>query len=892
MTAALATQRRWFAPEVIQTSLMDCGPACLKTLLDGFHIPVSYGRLREACQTDVDGTSIDAIEQVAIDLGLDAEQVMLPPDYLVEDNSCFPSLVTVRQSSGATHFMVAWRMLGRHVQVMDPAKGRRWIRREEFLQQIYPHEVSVSAEEWREWAFGEENLRHMRNRLIRLGAKAEESELLIARAEADPLWFSIAALELSVRLASTMRAAGGISKGEDAARFLDALFTETLRNPDDIYTLVAREYWSVSPDPDSRKYGERRVLLRGAVLVRASGRRVDVANDAVDLSPELRAALGERAPHPLHAIWRLLRSDGVLAPLAVVGAMCVGASAVVIEALMFRGLFELGGLLSLWTQRLAAVGALLFFLLLMLAFRLPITSEAMRFGRRLDVRIRIALMRKLSRLSDQYFQSRPVSDMAERAHSLHALRGVPGLGVQALQTICELALTLAGLALIDPSSAMLGALIVLAAVGVPAVFQPLVNEADMRMRSHASALGGIQLDALLGAVAIRVHRAQPAVRALHEGLLVQWVRAARHFSRLSVSVDAIQQTACLALACLLVALHFSASKSVSGADLLLVFWTLKLPAIGNAIISIAFAYPSQRNVLLRILEPMAAPEEARAAHRSGPGRPPRGAVAIDIENGSVVAGGHEILRNLNLSISPGEHVAVVGPSGAGKSSLLGVFLGWRRMASGSLLINGSDLDASEIEILRTRTAWVDPSIQLWNDTFLENLVYTTEADDLSRIGDAIAAADLLPVLQKMPEGLQTQLSDGGARLSGGEGQRLRLGRAFVQDTPDLALLDEPFRGLDRAQRRRLMDVARRRWREATLICVSHDISDTLEFDRVIVIEDGEVVEDGPPKRLAAKPSRFAELLQSEKQAQEHIWRGREWRRLEIEDGRVSELRPL
>jgi len=75
--------RRWLVPEVVQTSATDCGPASLKCLLEGFGIPVSYGRLREACQTDVDGTSIDTMEEIAVQLGLEAEQIMVPPDYLL-----------------------------------------------------------------------------------------------------------------------------------------------------------------------------------------------------------------------------------------------------------------------------------------------------------------------------------------------------------------------------------------------------------------------------------------------------------------------------------------------------------------------------------------------------------------------------------------------------------------------------------------------------------------------------------------------------------------------------------------------------------------------------------------------------------------------------------------
>ena len=119
--------QRFFAPEVVQTSAMDCGPAALKSVLEGFGIPVSYGRLREACQTDVDGTSINTIEDIAVQLGLQAEQVMLPADHLVLDEAqALPAIVVVQRPSGLTHFLVVWNRVGDWLQVMDPATGRRW----------------------------------------------------------------------------------------------------------------------------------------------------------------------------------------------------------------------------------------------------------------------------------------------------------------------------------------------------------------------------------------------------------------------------------------------------------------------------------------------------------------------------------------------------------------------------------------------------------------------------------------------------------------------------------------------------------------------------------------------------------------------------------------------
>src|SRR5271156_2835524 len=104
------THRHLIVPEVVQTSAMDCGPASLKSLLEGFGVPVSYGRLREACQTDVDGTSIDTLEDIAQQLGLDAEQKMVPVDHvLIDAAQSLPAIVVVSLPNGFTHFVVVWR---------------------------------------------------------------------------------------------------------------------------------------------------------------------------------------------------------------------------------------------------------------------------------------------------------------------------------------------------------------------------------------------------------------------------------------------------------------------------------------------------------------------------------------------------------------------------------------------------------------------------------------------------------------------------------------------------------------------------------------------------------------------------------------------------------------
>src|SRR3989442_4085432 len=150
---SMRARSRLLAPEVVQTSAMDCGPAALKCLLEGFGISVSYGRLREACQTDIDGTSIDTIEEVAQQLGLQAAQIMVPLDHvLLTETQVLPAIIVVQLSNGLTHFVVAWRRHGSFLQVMDPAPGPRWPRCQQFLHELYVHTQPGPARQWPEWA--------------------------------------------------------------------------------------------------------------------------------------------------------------------------------------------------------------------------------------------------------------------------------------------------------------------------------------------------------------------------------------------------------------------------------------------------------------------------------------------------------------------------------------------------------------------------------------------------------------------------------------------------------------------------------------------------------------------------------------------------------------------
>ena len=147
-------------------------------------------------------------------------------------------------------------------------------------------------------------------------------------------------------------------------------------------------------------------------------------------------------------------------------------------------------------------------------------------------------------------------------------------------------------------------------------------------------------------------------------------------------------------------------------------------------------------------------------------------------NVSVHAAGHTILEEINLKIEPGDHVAIVGASGAGKSSLLGLLLGWYRPAEGSVLVDGAALEGAHLDQLRKDTAWIDPAVQLWNRSLFSNLCYGNP--DGVPTANLLEQSELRQLLEKLPDGLQTELGESGGLVSGGEGQRVRFGRALMK----------------------------------------------------------------------------------------------------------------
>lgn len=897
-------------PEVIQISATDCGPASLKSVFAGMGSELNYRVLREACQTDVDGTSTDTLEEIARQLGLDAEQIMLPMDHvLLPEARALPAIIVTRSAGGRQHFVVLWKRIGPFVQVMDPAVGRRWARVDSLISTVYQHTTSVPAEAWREWAGSEEAVATIERRLRDLGAASASA--LITKALEDPGYQSIAALDAATRAVEAVVRAGALGRGRTAAGLVQSMIAKAESGE----VPIPEIYWSVRPNPDV----ENELLLTGAVLLRFRGWHDEATRGEAEAAParspiqgELATALVAAQVSPAQTLLRLLKEDARSIPLLITAGLMLATFGRILQALMLRAMLDLGRDLGTLEQRVAGMLVLVAVALGLLLIQVPISLGLLGIGRRLEVRLRKAYFEKLPRTEDRYFQSRLASDMAARCHAIQSMRNLPFLIGQGITVSLEVLATAAALMWAAPGAWGIALTLTAATLVLPLLAQRLMVEPDLRVQSHAGALSSFILNALLGLTPIRIHGAERSLRRGQEAMLVEWTKSRYWLQTLSVGFEAVLMVVSYALVVLLVYSYLHTSERAS-LVLLVVFWALRFPILGQRLLVLARAFPSSMNRVRRLLDiigeiepepvrsPSPAPDPEPRFPRPGESpdlravEPAAGAagaargIAIAMERVRVKGGGHTILDKVSLNIAAGEHVAVVGVSGAGKSTLVGLLLGWLRPARGEIRVDGEPFDQLAVERLRRTTAWVDPAISIWNQSLLDNLRYGNDAAHGWSLDAVLKGAEMLDILEALPEGLQTSLGEGGGLVSGGQGQRVRLARAMLRSGVRLAILDEPFRGLDRDRRARLLAESRRLWADITMLCVTHDVTHTQQFDRVLVIEGGRVIENGPPGELLAKDgSRYAELVRADQDNHQALWSGGTWRHWWLADGRLAE----
>jgi len=275
---------------------------------------------------------------------------------------------------------------------------------------------------------------------------------------------------------------------------------------------------------------------------------------------------------------------------------------------------------------------------------------------------------------------------------------------------------------------------------------------------------------------------------------------------------------------------------------------------------------SQSNVKLsqaqaasdRIFELLALPEEEDNGHINDH-HFNEGIVVKDL---TFSYGEGDVVNHLNLNINKGEKVALVGLSGSGKSTLINLLLGLYPVAEGSIQIDGVNIQDFSLENLRSFFGLVSQDIFLFNDTLRENLCLGKSFSS-EQIKEALRVAYCDEFIDKLPDGLETVVGDRGTRLSGGQQQRITIARAYLQESPIL-LFDEATSALDNESEKVVQKALDNLAGKKTVVAVAHRLTTIQDFDRIYVLHNGQVIEEGKHSDLMNKNGEYAKLYELSK----------------------------
>ncbi|MES9906527.1 MAG: lipid A export permease/ATP-binding protein MsbA [Sedimenticola sp.] len=240
---------------------------------------------------------------------------------------------------------------------------------------------------------------------------------------------------------------------------------------------------------------------------------------------------------------------------------------------------------------------------------------------------------------------------------------------------------------------------------------------------------------------------------------------------------------------------------------------------------------------------------------------PRGSVEWRSLSFSYTEGTKPALTSIQLTIKPGENIALVGPSGSGKTSLAALLPAFYRPTSGAVLLDDIDISELPLSTLRSYISLVSQDVFLFNDSVRANIAYgscSTASDE--EVITAAKAANAYEFIQQMPEGMSTPIGDNGIRLSGGQRQRLAIARALLKDAPIL-ILDEATSALDTESEQLIQEAMERLSRGRTTFTIAHRLSTIEQADRIIVLDGGTIVESGSHQELLAINGLYSKLHQ-------------------------------
>ena len=217
-----------------------------------------------------------------------------------------------------------------------------------------------------------------------------------------------------------------------------------------------------------------------------------------------------------------------------------------------------------------------------------------------------------------------------------------------------------------------------------------------------------------------------------------------------------------------------------------------------------------------------------------------------------------VFTDFNLHIPAGQRIGLVGRSGSGKTTLTKLLLRLSDIQEGQILVDGQNISACTQQSLRRQIAYVPQEALLFHRTIRENIAYGKPDASLEEVRKAAAEANALEFIDKLPNGMDTMVGERGIKLSGGQRQRIAIARAILADAPIL-VLDEATSALDSESEKLVQDALVNLMKDRTSIVVAHRLSTVASLDRIIVLSDGRIAEDGTHADLIERDGEYAHL---------------------------------
>ncbi|MDC0965542.1 lipid A export permease/ATP-binding protein MsbA [Candidatus Thioglobus sp.] len=221
--------------------------------------------------------------------------------------------------------------------------------------------------------------------------------------------------------------------------------------------------------------------------------------------------------------------------------------------------------------------------------------------------------------------------------------------------------------------------------------------------------------------------------------------------------------------------------------------------------------------------------------------------------------GKTVLNKINLDITPGETIALVGSTGSGKTTIIQLITRFYSPTQGSISIDGVDIKKFDIDSLRSQISFVDQNVRLFNDTVKGNIALgQTQVMSDKKIKHAADVSNASVFIEQMEDGFDTEIGEDGTKLSGGQRQRLAIARAIAKDSPIL-ILDEATSALDSATEKQVQEAIDEMQKDRTTIIIAHRLSTIQKADRIIVLRQGNIIEQGSHQELLDQKGEYASL---------------------------------